>query len=283
MERFAEEAPPLALAAARTALGQSGVAAGEITHVITACCTGFARARFRSAAHQRAEALARRGSNARRLHGLPRGAQCPAHGGGVRGRGAVGPNLDLRHRTLQSALSLRPRIRQAGGQCDLRRRRRGDGLRGERSQANERRWRRSRRSFDRRPLATRRQRLASVSRLGRRDGLADRRSWFRDEPFAARAGVDRRASPPLARIVARRLRPRSGRRSHLGRSSRRPENRRASRRGLGINRRSDRRLAASPQKVRQHVVGHDCIHPRAAYRSSRRALLWRSPSGRAWL
>ncbi|HEY2149035.1 MAG TPA: type III polyketide synthase [Pirellulales bacterium] len=46
MERFAEEAPPLALAAARTALGQSGVAAGEITHVITACCTGFAAPGF---------------------------------------------------------------------------------------------------------------------------------------------------------------------------------------------------------------------------------------------
>jgi predicted naringenin-chalcone synthase len=41
MERFAEEAPPLALAAARTALGRSDVAAGEITHVVTACCTGF--------------------------------------------------------------------------------------------------------------------------------------------------------------------------------------------------------------------------------------------------
>ncbi len=46
MERFAEEAPPLALAAARTALGQSVVAAGEITHVITACCTGFAAPGF---------------------------------------------------------------------------------------------------------------------------------------------------------------------------------------------------------------------------------------------
>jgi predicted naringenin-chalcone synthase len=41
MERFAEEAPPLALAAARQALERSQVAAGEITHAVTVSCTGF--------------------------------------------------------------------------------------------------------------------------------------------------------------------------------------------------------------------------------------------------
>jgi predicted naringenin-chalcone synthase len=46
MARFAEEAPPLALAAARTALGGSGIAPAEITHLITACCTGFAAPGF---------------------------------------------------------------------------------------------------------------------------------------------------------------------------------------------------------------------------------------------
>ncbi|HEV3417104.1 MAG TPA: type III polyketide synthase [Pirellulales bacterium] len=41
MERFAEEAPPLALAAARGALSRSAVASQDITHLITVCCTGF--------------------------------------------------------------------------------------------------------------------------------------------------------------------------------------------------------------------------------------------------
>jgi len=41
MERFAEEAPPLALAAARQAIERSQVSAGEITHAITVSCTGF--------------------------------------------------------------------------------------------------------------------------------------------------------------------------------------------------------------------------------------------------
>ncbi|HEV2971638.1 MAG TPA: type III polyketide synthase [Pirellulales bacterium] len=41
MERFSEEAPPLALAAARAALARSAVAAQDITHLITLCCTGF--------------------------------------------------------------------------------------------------------------------------------------------------------------------------------------------------------------------------------------------------
>lgn len=42
MERYAQEAPLLALAAAHKALAQSEVAAQDITHLITVSCTGFA-------------------------------------------------------------------------------------------------------------------------------------------------------------------------------------------------------------------------------------------------
>jgi predicted naringenin-chalcone synthase len=40
-DRFAIEAPILAIASARKALDQSGVAASEITHLVTVTCTGF--------------------------------------------------------------------------------------------------------------------------------------------------------------------------------------------------------------------------------------------------
>ncbi len=46
MERFAEESPALALAAARQALAESHVEPHEITHLITVCCTGFAAPGF---------------------------------------------------------------------------------------------------------------------------------------------------------------------------------------------------------------------------------------------
>ncbi len=42
MDRYAQEAPAMALSAAQKALAQSGVAAQEITHLITISCTGFA-------------------------------------------------------------------------------------------------------------------------------------------------------------------------------------------------------------------------------------------------
>ena len=42
MERYAREAAPLALAAARQALAEAGVPASRITHLITVSCTGFA-------------------------------------------------------------------------------------------------------------------------------------------------------------------------------------------------------------------------------------------------
>jgi predicted naringenin-chalcone synthase len=42
MERYAEEAGRLAVAAAREALALSGVDAGRITHLVTCSCTGFA-------------------------------------------------------------------------------------------------------------------------------------------------------------------------------------------------------------------------------------------------
>jgi predicted naringenin-chalcone synthase len=41
MEHYAELGPPLASAAARAALAQSGLPAGDITHLITVSCTGF--------------------------------------------------------------------------------------------------------------------------------------------------------------------------------------------------------------------------------------------------
>jgi predicted naringenin-chalcone synthase len=41
MARYADEAPPLAERAAREGLAQAGVAAAEITHLITVSCTGF--------------------------------------------------------------------------------------------------------------------------------------------------------------------------------------------------------------------------------------------------
>jgi predicted naringenin-chalcone synthase len=41
MQRYAEEAPPLALEAAGRALEESGLAPGECTHLITVSCTGF--------------------------------------------------------------------------------------------------------------------------------------------------------------------------------------------------------------------------------------------------
>ena len=41
MDRYAQEAPRLAVAAARHALKESGLAAGRITHLITVSCTGF--------------------------------------------------------------------------------------------------------------------------------------------------------------------------------------------------------------------------------------------------
>jgi predicted naringenin-chalcone synthase len=41
MERYAKEAPPLAARAAGAALAQSGLAPGEITHLVTVSCTGF--------------------------------------------------------------------------------------------------------------------------------------------------------------------------------------------------------------------------------------------------
>jgi predicted naringenin-chalcone synthase len=42
MEVYRAEAVPLALRASRIALGQSGLAAGEVTHLVTVSCTGFA-------------------------------------------------------------------------------------------------------------------------------------------------------------------------------------------------------------------------------------------------
>jgi predicted naringenin-chalcone synthase len=42
MERFEREATPLAERACRAALGQSGVAPGALTHLVTVSCTGFA-------------------------------------------------------------------------------------------------------------------------------------------------------------------------------------------------------------------------------------------------
>ncbi len=42
MERYGVEAPPLAARAARRALEDAGTAPGEITHLVTASCTGFA-------------------------------------------------------------------------------------------------------------------------------------------------------------------------------------------------------------------------------------------------
>jgi len=42
MQRYAREAPPLAIEACQSALRSSGVAAGQITHFITVSCTGFA-------------------------------------------------------------------------------------------------------------------------------------------------------------------------------------------------------------------------------------------------
>ncbi len=42
MQRYAQEAAPLALVAAAKALRQSGLAASRITHLITVSCTGFA-------------------------------------------------------------------------------------------------------------------------------------------------------------------------------------------------------------------------------------------------
>src|SRR5262249_31740150 len=41
MRVYAEEAPPLALAAARQALDRAGVAAAGVTHLVTVSCTGF--------------------------------------------------------------------------------------------------------------------------------------------------------------------------------------------------------------------------------------------------
>src|SRR5262249_47606194 len=41
MAAYAEYAPPLAAAAARKAFAVSSIDAGEITHLITASCTGF--------------------------------------------------------------------------------------------------------------------------------------------------------------------------------------------------------------------------------------------------
>jgi len=42
MERYVQEAAPLALAAAGAALGESGVAPGGVTQLVTVSCTGFA-------------------------------------------------------------------------------------------------------------------------------------------------------------------------------------------------------------------------------------------------
>lgn len=41
MQRFARHAGPLALTAARRALADAGVAAEQVTHLVTVCCTGF--------------------------------------------------------------------------------------------------------------------------------------------------------------------------------------------------------------------------------------------------
>ncbi len=41
MERYAQEAPRLALKACRQALDESGLKAGQITHLVTVSCTGF--------------------------------------------------------------------------------------------------------------------------------------------------------------------------------------------------------------------------------------------------
>ncbi len=46
MVRYAREAGPLAIAAARSAVGDSGVAADAVTHVVTCSCTGFANPGF---------------------------------------------------------------------------------------------------------------------------------------------------------------------------------------------------------------------------------------------
>ena len=42
MERYRREALPLAIEACRKALAEAGLAAGEITHLVTVSCTGFA-------------------------------------------------------------------------------------------------------------------------------------------------------------------------------------------------------------------------------------------------
>src|ERR1700676_3818538 len=41
MEHYARLAPPLALAAARAAVARSGLAAADLTHLVTVSCTGF--------------------------------------------------------------------------------------------------------------------------------------------------------------------------------------------------------------------------------------------------
>jgi predicted naringenin-chalcone synthase len=46
MERYEHEAPPLAAQAARTALAGAGWQAGDITHLVTVSCTGFAAPNF---------------------------------------------------------------------------------------------------------------------------------------------------------------------------------------------------------------------------------------------
>ena len=46
MDRYAVEAGPLAIAAASRALDSAGVAAGDVTHLVTCSCTGFANPGF---------------------------------------------------------------------------------------------------------------------------------------------------------------------------------------------------------------------------------------------
>ena len=164
MQRYAEESLPLAAAAAARSLELAAIRSGGDHASHHGFLHGLLCPRARHRPGQTSGTVADGGPAARRIHGLPRRAQCHARGKGHGACRSGGGRASLRRGTLQPALPIRRRLRHAGGQCPVCRRRRGDGWPGLCRPG--------------RSMAVGFQRLVPSAGLRRRNDLEDRRPRF---------------------------------------------------------------------------------------------------------
>ena len=127
MKVYAAEAGPLALRAAAGGRRRGGVRTRILYPPRHRLLHRLRRARRGPRPDPRARPAADGGADARRLHGLPRGAQRAARGRRLRPRRPGRAGAAVRGGAVQPALLLRQRGGQAGRQRDLRRRRGGRG------------------------------------------------------------------------------------------------------------------------------------------------------------